>query len=338
MKNFVPLTVVVLFIFLIVVVLAQLSGSSKEDGRVYSVGIIARGSAYEQAIEGYKKRMTELGYEEGLNIIYDVRIVLDKDQLSGVVREFIAKDVDLIHTYSTPATQAAYKETKDIPRPIPVVFGSMGDPIISGVIKDIQRPGTNVTGVASLSTELTSKRLEILKQIDPGIERVAMPYTSKELKDVAADKSVEIAKKTADYLKINLILFPVTSEEDNKVVAEKITGDLVEGVVFGGDSLVWGGAGAYIQQAIKERIPLVSSSVEQAKSGALIGIGVDYSVSGIQSADITNKILRGGDPSKIPVQLPEKILLVVNMKTAQQIGIKFNMEFLSQVDLIISDD
>jgi putative tryptophan/tyrosine transport system substrate-binding protein len=314
---------------------AYVEGPSVPEGKQYTIGILVRGSSYTRAVEGYKQRMEELGYREGENVIYDVRFVSERDELPRVAREFIENGVDLIHTYSTPATQAAFNETNTSDTPIPIVFGSMGNPLISGTVKDITRPGTNVTGVASLSSDLTAKRLELLQQIRPDTARVALPHSAVQLADVAANTSVEIAQETADRLGIELVRYPVVDREANARVAASILAADVDGIVVGGDSLIWGDLGLYITQAIKEKLPLTVFSVSQTELGALAGVGPDYRVSGRQSADITHKILRGGNPAEIAIQVPERLLFVVNMDTARAIGVTFNSEFLSQVDLII---
>lgn len=303
--------------------------------KIYKIGIIVRGSGYAAAVEGYKKKMEEIGYRQGDNVIYDQRTATTKEELAVAVQELAAGGADLIHTYSTPATQAAYLGTKDLANPIPVVFGSMGDPLISGVVKDTRRPGTNVTGVASLSTQLTGRRLELLKRVKPGARRVAMPHTAPELGDVAADKSVVIAQETADKLDIKLLLFPVESSGDNQVAAKKITRDLADGIVVGGDSLVWSGLDAYIARALAEKLPLAAFDINQVARGALIGFGPDYRVSGEQSALISHKILRGKPPGVIPVEVPQKLILAVNLNTAKAIGLEVPQEILQEADIII---
>jgi putative ABC transport system substrate-binding protein len=307
--------------------------SSGKD--VYHIGILVRGSGYEPAVQGYKDRMTQLGYVEGKNITYDVQFISAQDQLAPTVKKFIAEGVDLIHTYSTPATEAAYAETKNMAHPTPIVFGSMGDPLLSSAVEDIQRPGHNVTGVASLSTDLTAKRLELLKEINPLIKRVAFPRTAEGAGDLAANKSVDIALKAAKDLGIELILYPVKSKDDNARVAAGITKDGADGMTVGGDSLVWGSIDLYIAQAIKEKIPFTVFSVSQVQQGGLAGIGPDFAVSGRQSADMSHKILRGGNPANIPIQAPEKLIFVVNKATAAKIGLTLTPEFLSQADVVI---
>lgn len=337
---------VAIFIWLLVIAilvgggayLSFLRGKQQTQHKLYHIGILVRGNGYEPAIAGFKKQMAVLGYKEGVTIAYDVRFESDKKKLPGIVQEFIRDGVDLIHTYSTPATEVAFQETKSMTHPIPVVFGSMGDPlVIPTAIKSIEHPGGNVTGVASLATPLTAKRLEFLKEINPSIKRVAMPHTALEAGDLSVNKSVDIAKESAQKLGIELILYPVKDQADNAVVAKKILHANVDGVIVGGDSLVWGSIDLYIQQAIQEKIPFSVFSVTQVQQGGLLGIGPDYAVSGRQSADIANKILRGGNPGDIPIQVPEKLTFAINKDTAKKIGMVLTPAFLKKADMIIEE-
>lgn len=307
------------------------------SGRAYRIGILIRGTGYEPAVEGYKKRLAELGHEEGRNTIFDIRLTSNREELPLVARELAESGVDLIHTYSTPATQAAYLATRDMSNPTPVVFGSMGDPLISGVIKDIQHPGTNVTGVASLSTQLTAKRLELLKRIKPDIRKVAMPHTAEEAGDVAATRSVVIAKEAANRLGIELLFFPVNTAKDNIEAARNITSKVAEGLIVGGDSLVWGSIDEYIAQSIKEKLLFAAFDVNQVKKGALVGFGPDYYTVGRQAAEISHQILNGKKPEGIPVEVPEKLILAVNLATARSIDLELSPQFLEEADVVFGE-
>ena len=317
------------------VVYYQSANRGADPSKNYRIGILVRGSGYDTAVAGFKKRMEELGYRDGENIIYDVQLISDKNQLPIVARKFIQDGADIIHTYSTPATEAAIQAGKDAQKPVPIVFGSVGDPLLTPGVQSISRPGGNVTGVASLSTDLTAQRLQLLKEFDSSIKRVAMPRTAPDAGDIAANKSVEIARTTATELGIELTVFPVKTKEDNTAVAEQILRKDFDGMIVGGDSLVWGSIDLYIRQAIAQKIPFSVFSRSQVEAGALFGLGPDLAVSGRQSADIANKILRGGKVAGIAVQMPEKLILVVNKETARKIGVTFSNAFLKKADVVI---
>ncbi|MBI3442372.1 MAG: ABC transporter substrate-binding protein [Candidatus Sungbacteria bacterium] len=304
--------------------------------RIYHIGILSRGrGSYEVAIKGFLEQMRELGYLEGQNVVYDVRYLSTADELERAVQDFVNKPVDLIITYSTPATHPAYKATQKMSNPIPIIFGSLNYPVASGFIKSVEQPGTNVTGVISLSTELTAKRIELLTRIIPGIKKVAMPRSAVELNDIAVNNSVAIAQKTAKELGIELVFFPVRTKEEIASSAESITAQKVQGMIVGGDSLVWGGLDSYVKQAIKEKIPFSVFSINQVESGALIGFGADYTVMGRQIAEISHKILQGKKPEDIPVEIPAKLILTINLDTARAIGITLDPQLLKEADVLI---
>lgn len=305
--------------------------------KTYRIAIVTRSdvTTYEEAISSYRKRMEGLGYQKGKNIVYDIKHYTNNNEIKQIMHNVLKEDPDLIMTYSTPATVEAYQQTKNLSSPIPIVFGSVGDPLAAGIIKDMQKPGTNVTGVVSLATEFTANRIRFLQEINPSIKHIAMPHSADSLNDAAARKSVEVARQTAQDLHINLMLFPVSSPQDNIQVAKRITKEKTDGMIVGGDSLVWSGIDIYIAQAIKEKIPLAAFDLTQIAKGALIGIGPDYARVGEQAAALSHQILRGSTPATIPIQIPEKLILAINLATARAIGIQISDELLKQADVII---
>jgi putative ABC transport system substrate-binding protein len=118
-------------------------------------------------------------------------------------------------------------------------------------------------------------------------------------------------------------------------VAKLITSDKYDGIVVGGDSLIWGSLDLYISQAIQEKLPLAVFSVGQVSKGALVGYGPDYAISGRQSAVLTDKILKGQKPTDLPIEVPQRLVVVVNKSTADAIGLKLDPEFLSKVDIVV---
>ncbi len=304
--------------------------------RIYHIGILSRGhGSYEIAIKAFQDKLRELGYVEGKNVAYDVRYLSTTGELDQAAQDFVNAHVDLINVYSTPATQAVYRATQKMQNFIPIVFGSLADPVAAGVVKNIEQPGTNVTGVISLASELTPKRIELLLRIVPGIKNIAMPRTAEELNEIAANRSVAVAKEVAKKLGIHLILFPVRTQEENASTSLKITAKVAQGLIVGGDSLVWSGLDNYITQAIKEKIPFAAFDTDQVKRGALIGFGPDYTVMGQQVAIMSDKIMQGRKPGDISVETPQKLLLTINLDTARAIGITLDPQLLKEADMII---
>ena len=299
-----------------------------QEVRVYKIGILVRGESYRPAVEGFLSKMKELGYEQKKNIEYDIRFVEKKEELPIVVKLFLEKGVDLIHTYSTPATVEASKQTQTVP----IVFGSMGDPIASGVVRSLQRPGGNVTGIGSLSVDLTAKRLQFLKEIFPEIKKVAIPFTPT---DIPGRRSFEVAEDTAGKLGILLVPYHITPEHTPLEVAQSIFRKDVDGMIVSADSLVWANLAAFIKQAAGEKIPFAVFDKDMVVKGGLVGYGPDYFTVGQQSAVITNKILHGAKPQELPIEVPEKFILAVNLRTARENGFNIPEKFLAKVDLLV---
>ena len=335
--KFLIITLVIIITAVGVAALFVSRRNAASPPKMYHIAIITRKdvATYTQAIESYRKKMVTLGYAEGKNISYEIHEFGNSSELKDIVQAVVRSGPDVIHTYSTPATVQAYQQTKTMPHPIPVVFGSMGDPLAAKVVLDLQQPGTNVTGVASLATELTANRVRFLKEINPNIKRIAMPRSAASLNDVSANKSVEVAQETAKQLGLELIFFPVSSAEENATIAKSITKEKAEGMIVGGDSLVWGGIDAYIAQAIKEKIPFAAFDLTQIAKGALIGMGPDYARVGEQAAGLTHQVLDGTPPATIPVQVPQKLILAVNIATARAIGITLSDDLLKRADVVI---
>lgn len=301
-----------------------------QKGKVYEIGVLVRGETYRPAVEGFLAKMNKLGYVEGRNVKYFIRYVDKKEDLPKAVEDFLKEEVDLIHTYSTPATTEAYRQTKTIP----IVFGSMGDPLASKVIESLEHPRTNVTGVSSLSVPLTAKRLEFLKEAVPSIRKVAFPFTPE---DIPAKGSYNYVLGASKKLGVEIVPYYVTKERDAKATAAAILKKDVDGIVIAADSAVWAALTAYIEQAKKEKLPLAVFDKDMVEKGGLIGYGPDYFFVGEQSARFADKILKGANPADLPVENPQKIILIINLKAAKEIGIKIPDTLLLQANKIYSE-
>ena len=287
-----------------------------------------RGESYRPGVEGFKSKMKELEYEDGRNVVYYTYFVDKRDDLPSVLQEILDKKVDLIHTYSTPATVEAYKKTKSVP----IVFGSMGDPLASKTVFSLEKSGTNVTGVNSLSSPLAAKRLEFLIEAIPSVKRVAFPFAPD---DIPGLSSYNAVLEVADKLKVKIIPYYISKDRSVKETALAISRRDVDGIVISSDSLVWANLASYVEQAEKEKLPFAVFDKDMVLKGGLLGYGPDYFVTGEQSAVLVDKILRGARPTDLPIEIPRKIILVVNLKTAKKIGLNFREEFLKKANMIL---
>lgn len=324
----------ILFVVILAAIIAalyygrQLITGKVGSGKVYSIGILVRGKSYQPGVDGFKAKMVELGYVEGKNVTYDVRFVDKKEDIPGAIKEFINKKVDLIHTYSTPVTIEAYRQTKTIP----IVFGSMGDPLGSGVIQSLQAPGTNVTGISSLSVDLAAKRVELLKELFPSIKQVAMALTTG---DLTGEGSLRVATDAGAKLGIKVIPYRIQAPMTAKDIAATIYKKDVDGIALSSDSATWAQLSAFVGEAEKEKLPFSVFDKDMVVDGGLVGYGPDYYVVGGQAAVLVHKILKGAQPGELPVESPDKFILAVNLKTAGKNGFVIPDSFLSKADLIV---
>jgi len=296
--------------------------------KIQKVGIIVRGKSYEAAVGGFKAKMNELGYEEGKNILYNIQFVNKREDLPGVVKAMLDDGVELLHTYSTPATIEAFNQTKIVP----IVFGSMGDPIASGLVQTLQKPGLNVTGISSLSVDTVGKRMEYVKQLVPSIRRVAFAFTES---DIPARRSYEEAIKAAPRLGLVIVPYYITPERSVQETAAAIFKKDVDAIVISSDSATWANLVDYIAQAKKEKLPFSVFDKDMVEKGGLVGYGPDYAIVGGQAALLVSKILKGAIPGDLPVESPNKFILAINLKTAEENGITISDSFLSIVDFIV---
>ena len=321
---------------LAVIVLVWYRGRSGQSVRTekkdaHTIGIIVRGETYRPGVDGFKKKMEELGYAEGQNVSYEIVFVEKREDLPGVVQKMLSHGVDLIHTYSTPATVEAYRQTKTTP----IVFGSMGDPVASKTIHSLQSSGTNVTGVSSLSVPLVAKRLEFLVEAVPRVKKVAIPYTAD---DIPGKNSYIAATEAAAALGVTMVPYLISPERPVRETAAAILRRDVDGIVLSSDSATWANLDAYVAQAAKEGIPFSVFDKDMVVKGGLIGYGPDYFVTGGQSAVLADKIIRGEAATNIPVEIPQKFILAINLDTARAIGIIVPQTLLEKADLIIDSN
>ena len=292
------------------------------------IGILVRGQSYAPGVDGFKKRMNDLGYKEGETVTYLVRFVDKKEEIAPAVSEFLKSGVTLFYTLSTPVTAEVYKQTKIIP----VVFGSVGDPLATEFVESLDRPGKNVTGISSLSVALVPKRLEFLLEAVPSIKTVAYPFTAE---DIPAAKSYPIILDAAAKLGVKIIPYYITKDRDVRATALAIRHTNVDGIVLAADSATWANLDAYVAQAKKEKLPFAVFDKDMVTKGGLIGYGPDYFVSGEQSAVLADKILHGRKPTDLPIETPGKFILAVNLDTADAIGLHLPSTLLQKADLII---
>ncbi len=274
--------------------------------------------------------MAELGYQEGKNIKYDLHNAKgDRDALQKLAQKLVQDKPDLIVTSSTTATVPVAKATEGTN--IPVVFLTAGNPLM--FVKSYSSSGNNLTGISSSTIDITDKRVELLKELVPGIKRAISLHNPK---GVNYKANLEMTREAAKKLGLELVDVNATSgDELIKRAKEILNRKLGEGVIFPPDAVVNAAIEEITPHIIRERLPNVVANVGNVKKGALAAYAADDYTLGQQGAVMVDKILRGARPMDLPIELPYKLQLLINLKTAKAMGLKIPKEILLRADEVI---
>jgi putative tryptophan/tyrosine transport system substrate-binding protein len=266
-------------------------------------------------VVGLRDGLKELGYRENHDFVIGIRFTQgDIAALPQAARELVQQGVDILFTNNPAPAKAAQMATNRIP----IVFYGAGDPIGLGLIKSFARPGGNITGVTDLDLDLDSKRLEIFKDMMPGLTRVLFPYDKAEAFSVAQAK---IYRESARRLKILLIEKAVASQTEAQATFDDVKSNEVHGIVVP-RSLSFNIPGLALTAMSRQRIPTMFFGPWYVEQGGLASYGPAFYESGRQAARLMDKIIKGTNPSEIPVEANNNIEFVVNLKVATALGIK----------------
>jgi putative ABC transport system substrate-binding protein len=279
-------------------------------------------------VVGLRDGLTELGYRENQDFVIGVRFTQgDIAALPQAARELVAQGVDILFTANPAAAKAAQLATDRIP----IVFYGAGDPIGLGLVKSFARPGGNMTGVTDLDLELDSKRLEIFKEMIPGLTRVLFLYDKAEAFSVAQAK---VFRESARRLKIMLIEKTALTRKEAQAAFESIRRNEVHGIVVP-RSLSFNIPGLALEATSRQRIPTMFFGAWYVEQGGLASYGPNFYESGRQAARLVDKILKGTNPREIPVEVNNNIEFVVNLKVATALGIKIVPAALYRANRVI---
>jgi len=294
--------------------------------RVYRIGVLNEAwAANHPTVEGLKAGLRDLGLVEGRDVAFDIRFTEGKPGATpAAAQALVTAGVDLIFTSNEAATAAAKEATQSIP----VVFTLVGDPITSGMVASLARPGGNLTGISNLSTELTSKRLQVLKTLVPGLRRVWFIYYGGDVTDNAA--LVKILEAAA---RLNVYVVPHAVNDGaqlTRVLAGLQPGDGLLAPFI--DTLDI--PASMLETSLVARIPAVFPAALWVGHGGLVSYGPDFHAQGVQAARLVAKILRGARPRDLPVEGADKIDLAVNLKTAALLGLTVPRKVLLRADML----
>lgn len=310
--------------------LAPLSVAAQQTGKVSRIGFLWDTPAvWPHALEAFRQGLRDLGWVEGQNIVVEYRWTEGRfDRLPSLVEELVRLKVDLLVAPTSIYTGAAKRTTSTIP----IVFASHADPIGSGHVASLARPGTNATGLTVVMSETMAKSLELLKGAVPGLRRVAIIWDPATPSHAPGLKAVE-ATGRALGLRLQPVAVRSVTEFDSAFSA--IIQERAGAVLVLSTPLFMGGARRLAELALTHQLPAMFGPREHVDAGGLMSYSPDRADLYRRAASYVDKILKGANPAELPVQQATKFELVINLKTAKALGLTIPRSLLARADQII---
>ena len=308
-----------------------LRAEAQQPNKLPKIGflIVPSKAFFADRVEAFRQGLNDLGYIEGKNILIDYRYADGNlDRLPELARELVGINVDIIVTTANQGAVAAQNAT----RSISIVFTAVQDPVAGGIAASLARPGGNATGLSILAPELGGKRLEILKESVPKIRRVAFMWSPgpKGISD-----AVESTYSTAKDLGLQLTAVQVRDFKDFEKGFAAALAQRVDGLLTNPSSVLNTHRARILEFALQNRLPAMYAAPEFVDGGGLMSYAPSYEDQFRRAATYVDKILKGAKPADLPVQQPTKFELVINLKTAKQIGLTIPPNVLARADRVI---
>ena len=304
------------------------SAQAQQSTKVRRIGVLRADSPPNLSAETFQQAMRDLGYIEGKNIFIEYRYAEGKvDRLPALAEELVRLNVDVIWALG-PAVSHAKNATKTIP----IVITHVGDPVGSGLVASLAHPGGNITGLSGIGPELSGKRLELLKEVILKLSRVAVfgnPTTP------ANAKSLREMERAAGELGVKLQYLEVQSPKEIEPALLAASKGRAQAVLINRTPVSAVHYARIAELAIKNRLPTMYADREFVEAGGLMSYGADYIFMYRRVAVYVDKILKGAKPADLPVEQPMKFELVINLKTAKQIGLTIPPNVLARADKVI---
>jgi putative tryptophan/tyrosine transport system substrate-binding protein len=312
---------------------APLGAQAQQAGKLYRIGFLQATAPsdlrFQRLFEAFRTALAKLGYVEGKNIAIEDRWAAGKyERLPDLAAELVRLRPDVIVTAAVPAIQAV----KDATQTIPIVMAVVVDPVATGLVASLARPGGNITGLSLMTPDLVGKQLGMLKEIVSKVTRVAVLWNPTNPGNAPQVKAAELAARA---LELRLRLFEVrhAHEIDNAFVAMAREG--TGGLIVLADVILNSQRERIAHLAARYRLPTVSGFVEYVEVGGLIGYSASFVDSFRRAATYVDKILKGAKPADLPIEQPTKFELVINLKTAKALGLTIPPSLLARADQVI---
>lgn len=325
--------------FRLVVAVLGLAASPAADaqpaGKVYRIGFLSIGSAtstYTRPLEAFRQALRELGWDEGRNLLIEYRYAEGQaDRLPALAEELVKLKVDIIVASPTPSAFAA----KNATRTIPIVAMSLVEPVAVGLVPSLARPGGNVTGLTyGVDTEIFGKQLQLLKDVLPDVRRVAV-LTNPASGGPSYALRMESVKRAAQSLRLPLQIVEVGAPGDFDAAFEAMVKERAGALLVSGDALFFVHRARLADLAIRNRLPSMSSQSQWVDAGGLLSYAPSFPDQYRRAATYVDKILRGAKPGDLPIEQPARFELVINLRTATELGIRLPQSILQRADEVI---
>ncbi len=305
--------------------------TAQQPTKVPSIGFLSSRSpdAEKSRLAALQQGLQELGYVEGKNILVEKRYAAGRfDRLPDLASELIRAQIAVLVTTGTPAAQAAKNATSTIP----IVIGNAGDPVGTGLVASLARPGGNVTGFSVLNTELSGKRLELLKEVVPRLSRVAILLNP--ANPINPLQVTEI-QSAAPALGVTLLPSEVKGADEIDRSFTAMKKERIGALIVLGDPLLETHRTRIAELAVKSHLPAIYSLAPYVEAGGLMSYGTNFDDLYRRAATYVDKILKGAKPGDLPVEQPTKFEFIINLKAAKQIGLIVPPNVLARADRVI---
>lgn len=308
-----------------------ISTEAQPAGKPVKIGVLSPYSRETSVAvrASFRQGLRDLGWEDGRNIVIEVRFADGKlERLRDLSEELLKLNVSLIVAQSSPGARAAIAATKTVP----IVFVEVGDPVATGFVTNLARPGGNVTGLTNMARDLTQKRLQFLKEAVPSAHRIAVIMDPD---DPIIPPQWREAQSAADRLGVQLQRLEMRNADDLRRAFQKAVSGKADAVLRLADPLATVLGVETADLAKKYRLPLMARSRQEVELGGLMSYYADALDYHRRAASYVDRILRGAQPGDLPVEQPTKFELVINLKTAKAIGLSIPQSLLLRADGII---
>jgi ABC-type uncharacterized transport system substrate-binding protein len=317
--------VAVVFAVSFVLLAGPLAAQGPPPGKVYKIGILVGGIPP----HGFREGLRELGYVEGRNVQIIERSAGGRNErFPELVAELLRLDVDAIVSSATPAVRAARQATKTVP----IVMAGLTDPVGAGLVPNLPRPAGNVTGLTNIFTELSAKRLELLKEAVPRLGRVAVLWNPDHPGQPLAFRDTEAAGR---MLHVAVVSVEVRRPEDFEHAFKVIAGARADAFLVLPDPVTSFHRRQTADFAVRRRLPAIYAAREWVEAGGLMSYGPNFPDLWRRAAVYIDKIFRGARPGDLPIERPTKFDLVLNLKTAKTLGLTIPPLVLARADHVI---